>query len=274
MDGQMEEGRGARVEPAADRGLESTNRIDTAAGATALGQHGGQTVREKWDQTGGGEVVATPEHGRPLPSWVKALKPYARREAALEAAICELCGAPMAAEHQHLIEPPTRKLLCCCRTCAILFSGGSSQRYRLVPNDPPVLLDPPLSDPAWDSVGIPVGIAMIFRAGDSAIALYPSPAGATESTLSPDAWRELVEQTPRMGQLQPDVQALLVNRLGTTNEAYVVAIDMGFKLVGLVRVHWRGISGQAEVWRELAHFFDELRDQARAHAARPVRHAS
>jgi peptide/nickel transport system substrate-binding protein len=38
--------------------------IDTAAGATALGQHGGQTVREKWDQTGEGEVVATPTRFR------------------------------------------------------------------------------------------------------------------------------------------------------------------------------------------------------------------
>jgi len=38
--------------------------IDTAAGATALGQQGGATVRDKWAQTGEGHVVATPTRWR------------------------------------------------------------------------------------------------------------------------------------------------------------------------------------------------------------------
>ena len=31
---------------------------------------------------------------------------------------------------------------------------------------------------------------------------------------------------------------------------------MCFALVGLVRTHWRGITGGAEVWRELDTFFE------------------
>ena len=34
---------------------------------------------------------------------------------------CELCSAPLAHEHQHLIEPQTRRLVCACDPCALLF---------------------------------------------------------------------------------------------------------------------------------------------------------
>ena len=37
---------------------------------------------------------------------------------------CELCGLALAAEHAHLVEPASRRLLCSCEPCAILFSGA------------------------------------------------------------------------------------------------------------------------------------------------------
>jgi hypothetical protein len=46
------------------------------------------------------------------------------------------------------------------------------------------------------------------------VALYPGPAGATESLLSLDAWEQLVASNPALADLEPDVEALLVNRIG------------------------------------------------------------
>ena len=63
-------------------------------------------------------------------------------------------------------------------------------------------------------------------------------------------------------QLQPDVEALLVNRVGGTREYLLVPIDECYKLVGLIRTHWRGLSGGAEVWREIGAFFAALKTRA------------
>ena len=41
---------------------------------------------------------------------------------------------------------------------------------------------------------------------------YPSPMGATESLLGLDAWERLEAANPVLGELEPDVEALLVNR--------------------------------------------------------------
>ena len=43
----------------------------------------------------------------------------------------------------------------------------------------------------------------------------------------------------------------------------IVPIDVCFALVGLVRTHWRGLTGGADVRRELDHFFDRLDRKAR-----------
>ena len=69
---------------------------------------------------------------------------------------------------------------------------------------------------------------------------------------------------PELNTLEPDVEALLVNRVGATREYFIVPIDLCFKLVGLIRLHWRGLSGGAAVWGEIAHYFDDLRRKANA----------
>ena len=46
------------------------------------------------------------------------------------------------------------------------------------------------------------------------MALYPSPAGATESLLSLEAWQEIERENPQLTDMQADVEALLVNRIG------------------------------------------------------------
>ena len=62
--------------------------------------------------------------------------------------------------------------------------------------------------------------------------------------------------------MEPDVEALLANRLKPTPEYYVVPIDMCFELVGLMRVHWHGFSGGARVWDEIQGFFSRLMDRS------------
>jgi len=97
--------------------------------------------------------------------------------------------------------------------------------------------------------------------------MYPSPAGATESLLSLESWNEIATVNPELQQMEPDVEALLANRIGhargfTEAEYYLLPIDQCFKLVGLIRSQWRGFSGGTEVWQEIGNYFAELKRTA------------
>jgi hypothetical protein len=67
--------------------------------------------------------------------------------------------------------------------------------------------------------------------------------------------------------MEPDVEALLVRRgdsgRGGRAEALLVPIDACYRLVGLVRRHWKGFDGGAEAWAVIDAFFAELRERAR-----------
>jgi len=192
------------------------------------------------------------------------LRQFARRERPLER--CELCSLGLRPDHPHLIEVPQRKLLCTCDACAILFEGQSDTKYKRVPRRVLFLKDFQLSDSQWDGLMVPIEMAFFFRSTpeDRIIALYPSPAGPTESLLSLDTWADLEETNPILKQMEADTTALLVNRVGHVRgaapaEYFLVPIDQCYKLVGLIRTHWRGLSGGTEVWRELGAFFMALK---------------
>lgn len=174
---------------------------------------------------------------------------------------CDLCGADLTQEHTHLFEPPTRQLFCSCEACAILFSGQTETKYRRVPRRARYLADFRLTDAQWDSLLIPIGMAFFFHSSPAGkiVALYPSPAGATESLLDLSAWAEVVEENTVLRELEPDVEALLVNRVRGAADYYIAPIDECYKLVGLIRAGWRGLSGGAEVWQGIEGFFAELR---------------
>jgi len=188
-----------------------------------------------------------------------ALRRFVRLRAPQEC--CELCSQPLAAEHPHLLNCDNRQLLCACEACAILFSGQQNGRFRRVPRDVQRLADFVLSDQQWQALGIPINLA--FFTADSktgrVLALYPSPGGAVEAEIPSDTWQELADANPVLRQLEPDVEALLVNRVGQARDYYRVPIDQCYRLVGLVRTHWRGLGGGAEVWGVIAQFFAELR---------------
>ncbi len=58
---------------------------------------------------------------------------------------------------------------------------------------------------------------------------------------------------------EPDVEGLLVNRISTPPQYYRAPIDQCFRLVGIIRTQWRGLSGGTDVWREIDRFFEELK---------------
>jgi len=65
------------------------------------------------------------------------------------------------------------------------------------------------------------------------------------------------------------VEALLVNRVRGTREHFLVPIDECYRLVGLIRMHWRGLSGGREVWEEIEQFFEELRGRSKTVGREP-----
>jgi hypothetical protein len=58
------------------------------------------------------------------------------------------------------------------------------------------------------------------------------------------------------------VEALLVSRIGAAREYYRLGIDKCYELVGLIRTHWRGLSGGPAVWEAIQRFFAGLRGGA------------
>lgn len=111
---------------------------------------------------------------------------------------------------------------------------------------------------------IPIGMAFFFHgtAAGKTLALYPSPAGATESLLDLESWDEIVRDNPVLKEMEADTEALLVNRVKGEREYYLVPIDECFRLVGLIREYWHGLSGGAEVWEVIGKFFAELKEKS------------
>jgi len=130
-----------------------------------------------------------------------------------------------------------------------------------VPRRTRLLADFRITDAQWDALLVPINLAFFFFStrANKMVALYPSPAGPTESLLTLDSWEEIVNDNPVLKGLQADVEALLVNRVGDTREYYLAPIDECFRLVGLIRLHWRGLSGGVDVWKEIAAFFDAMK---------------
>jgi hypothetical protein len=144
-----------------------------------------------------------------------------------------------------------------------VFSGT----YKRIPQRVRFLNDFRLTDDQWDSLTIPINIAFFFRNADRVVGLYPSPAGAIESAMPGEGWREIAKQNPELDEMAPEVEALLVNRLGPAKghdgpSYYILPIDECFRLVGLVRTHWRGLSGGTEVWREIGQFFSAMKERS------------
>src|SRR5262245_19123793 len=110
-----------------------------------------------------------------------------------------------------------------------------------------------MSDAIWDGFAIPIDLAFFLHSTPAGrvVAQYPGPAGVMELLVSEDAWQSLAVEYPVLGELEADVEALLVNRVGLARDYYRVGIDECYRLTGLIRTNWRGLSGGSEVWDEI-----------------------
>ena len=197
---------------------------------------------------------------------VAALRRLAKPQAEPEK--CDFCSVELSPRHRHLLEVANHRVLCVCDPCALRFENVVGGRFKLIPRDARILAGFQLPDAVWETLAIPINLAFFsYNTPRGAItALYPSPGGATESLLPLTSWAELAKTNPPLETLQPDVEALLVNRVGENRDYFIAPIDTCFELVGLIRLHWRGFTGGDEVWREIGSFFDALRTGAVTHA--------
>ena len=175
---------------------------------------------------------------------------------------CDLCGRGIPDDHRHMLNLEERQIVCACETCWGVRSGDAA--FRPVGNRIVWLEYLDMPDDVWASFQIPIGLAffMFSSVTECVIALYPSPAGATESELHFSTWNALVELNPVLDQLEPDSEALIVNRMAERPGYAIAPIDRCYMLVGLIKVNWEGISGGAGVAEAVGRFFDDLRQEA------------
>jgi Family of unknown function (DUF5947) len=74
---------------------------------------------------------------------------------------------------------------------------------------------------------------------------------------------DIESDNPEVTSMEPDVEGLLVYRVGTAREHYIIPIDECFKLIGIIRMKWKGLSGGMIVWQEIGKFLDGLKQRSK-----------
>ena len=172
---------------------------------------------------------------------------------------CDLCQTTVPGDHRHMLNLYERQIVCVCESCWALRSGDAE--FRPTGNRTIWLEDFDLPEEIWAQFRIPIGLAFFMHSSvtDCVVALYPSPAGATESELHFETWTRLADMNPALRDLEPDAEALIVNRMSDPPAYAIAPIDRCYMLVGLVKASWEGISGGAGVEQAIDAYFEELR---------------
>lgn len=175
---------------------------------------------------------------------------------------CDLCNTTVPDDHRHLLHLEERRIVCVCEACWALRSGDAE--YRPTGMRTLWLEQFECDAETWGAFQIPIGLAFFMRSSvtGGVVAFYPSPAGATESELGLDAWGQLVSLNPTLGELDPDAEALVVNRLSDPHQHVIAPIDDCYALVGLIKSRWEGISGGSALQEAVPAFFDAMRKRA------------
>jgi Family of unknown function (DUF5947) len=203
--------------------------------------------------------------GRSLTALTRFVRPPAKPTPVEK---CEMCSQDLAPGHSHIVNLETRSLMCACRACYLLFMqpGAAQGKYKAVPDRYLRLQSAEVTHERWETLQVPVGMAFFFFNSSlkRVTGFYPSPAGATESLLPLDSWRELASADPVIETMEADVEALLVRRGRDAGfECFLVPIDACYELTGIVRRRWRGFDGGEEARRDIDAFFDTLREKSR-----------
>jgi hypothetical protein len=186
----------------------------------------------------------------------------ARAPVQADVELCDLCGMTIPEDHRHLLHLTERRIVCSCEACWAMRAGEGD--YRPVGSRTVWVNELDLPDDLWASFQIPIGLAFFMDSTVTGcvVAMYPSPAGATESELHFESWSRMVSLNPVLADLEPDIEGLIVNRLADP-PAYVIApIDRCYELTGTIKAAWEGISGGAAVEQAVEAFFSRLRSRA------------
>ena len=200
-----------------------------------------------------------------------ALRRFAQARPQVER--CELCGAALDEMHQHLLDRKSRQIACSCDGCAIVFCGQQGAKFLRIPRRIRRVDAQTFTDLEWEAMTLPINLAFFLRdAKGRMTAMYPSPAAAIESHIDLDALNSDHAIRARLQTLEPEVEALIVNRIGDENLSFISPLDECYRLVGIVKTKWRGLSGGADVWAGIHEFFEHL--EAHAVEIKPqVQHA-
>jgi hypothetical protein len=215
-------------------------------------------------EKGSATLVYEPRQGP-----VGALRRFAQARAPEEH--CDFCAVPLSTKHRHLLEVAKRHIVCVCDPCALRFQNTVGGRFKMIPRDPRALPGFQINDAEWERLALPINLAFFFHNSVTGknVAMYPSPAGAMESLLPLASWAEFAENNPSLPTMEADTEALLVNRVGSHREYFIAPIDACYELVGLIRAHWRGLSGGEYVWLEIGKFFTQIHETAVAPGPKP-----
>jgi hypothetical protein len=197
--------------------------------------------------------LAKPRPSEAAPQGAPAVDPQER---------CDLCNTTVPPDHRHMLNLYERQIVCVCESCWALRSGDAD--FRPTGNRTLWLEDFELPEELWAQFRIPIGLAFFMHSSvtDCIVAMYPSPAGATESELHFETWSRLAAMNPVLESLEQDAEALIVNRISDPPAFAIAPIDRCYMLVGLTKASWEGISGGAAVEKAVDDYFDELRREA------------
>ena len=172
---------------------------------------------------------------------------------------CDLCTTTVPPDHRHMLNLYERQIVCVCESCWALRSGDAE--FRPTGNRTLWLEGFRLPEELWAQFRIPIGLAFFMHSSvtNCIVAMYPSPAGATESELHFETWDRLAGMNPVLRDLEADAEGLIVNRMSEPPAYAIAPIDRCYMLVGVVKAAWEGISGGAAVERAIQGYFDELR---------------
>ncbi len=172
---------------------------------------------------------------------------------------CDLCNTTVPSDHRHMLNLYERQIVCVCESCWALRSGEPD--FRPTGTRTLWLEGFQLPEELWAQFRIPIGLAFFMHSTvtNCIVAMYPSPAGATESELHFETWSRLVAMNPVLRDLEPDAEALIVNRISDPPAYAIAPIDRCYMLVGLIKASWEGISGGAGVEEAISGYFEELR---------------